>query len=53
MLLFHFLKSPYRDDFTLSDLIKLKVSKSSPEVVDATSIAESERRQSIVVNEVQ
>lgn len=45
MMLFHMMKGAYLDQFTISDLIKLKISKASPEVEEIVKIAENERKQ--------
>jgi hypothetical protein len=53
MMLFHMLRGAHRDQFTVADLFKLKISRQSPDVIEIMKIAQSEKKQWDVVKEVQ
>ena len=44
MMLFHMLRGAHREQFTVKDLAKLKITKLLPEVIEIMKIAESEKK---------
>ena len=44
MMLFHMLRGAYREQFTVKDLAKLRITKLLPEVIEIMKIAESEKK---------
>jgi hypothetical protein len=43
-MLFHLLRGTHRDQFTVTDLVKLRISKLLPEVIEIMKIAEAEKK---------
>jgi hypothetical protein len=44
MMLFHMLRGNHREHFTVTDIMKLRISKLLPEVIEIMKIAETERK---------
>jgi hypothetical protein len=44
MMLFHMLRGNHREQFTVTDIMKLRISKLLPEVIEIMKIAETERK---------